>query len=64
MRTTLDLPEDLLHEAMKVSHTGTKTQVIILALQELVRKSTLADLKKYKGKVDLDLDIDTLRDRN
>ena len=51
MRTTLDLPEDLLHEAMAVSHTGTKTQVIILALQELVEKSTLANLKKYKGKV-------------
>ena len=64
MRTTLDLPEDLLHEAMTVSHTGTKTQVIILALQELVRKSTLADLKKYKGKVDLDIDLGTLRDRH
>lgn len=35
MRTTLDLPENLLNEAMKVTHTTTKTGVIIKALEEL-----------------------------
>ena len=39
MRTTLDLPEELLNEAMKITSTGTKTGVIILALRELIRKS-------------------------
>lgn len=63
MRTTLDLPEDLLRDAMKASHSSTKTAVIILALEELIRKSELADLKEYKGKIDLDIDIDALRDR-
>ena len=38
MRTTLDLPEDLINEAMKVSQINTKTKVIITALEELVRK--------------------------
>lgn len=64
MRTTLDLPENLLQEAMKVSHAETKTAVIILALKELIKKSTIADLKKYKGKVNLDLNIDELRNRD
>jgi len=64
VRTTLDLPEDLLHEAMKVTHTGTKTAVIIKALEEMVRKSRIADIKKYKGKIDLDIDIDVIRDRH
>ena len=63
MRTTLDLPEDLLHKAMSVSHIKTKTQVITLALQELIRKSEIAELKEFKGKLDLDIDLDTLRDR-
>ncbi len=63
MRTTLDLPEELLERAMQVSHTNTKTKVIILALEELVRKETIADLKSYKGAVDLPIDLDTLRDR-
>jgi hypothetical protein len=64
MRTTLDLPEDLLHKAMAVSHIKTKTQVITLALQELIRKSEISDLKKFKGKISLDIDLDVIRNRS
>ena len=64
MRTTLDLPEELLNEAMKITGTGTKTGVIILALRELIRKSKITDLKKYRGKIDLDIDMDELRNRH
>lgn len=64
MRTTLDLPEKLLNEAMKATHTDTKTAVIVKALEELIRKSRLAELKKYKGKIDLDIDLDEIRDRH
>jgi len=63
MRTTLDLPESLIAEAMKITHTDTKTGVIVLALKELVRKSKISDLKKFKGKIDLDIDLDTVRGR-
>jgi len=64
MRTTLDLPESLLKEAMKVTHTGTKTAVIVKALEEIVRKSKISGIKKYKGKIDLDIDLNELRDRH
>jgi Arc/MetJ family transcription regulator len=64
MRTTLDLPENLLNEAMKLTHTDTKTAVIVKALEELVRKSKISDLKRYKGKIDLDIDLDKIRDRH
>ena len=63
MRTTLDLPKDLLNEAMKTTHIQTKTKVIVTALEELIRKSKISELKKFKGKVDLDIDLDTIRDR-
>ncbi len=63
MRTTLDLPEELLSEAMKITHIQTKTKVIITALEELIRKSTISEIKHYKGKVDLDIDLKTLRSR-
>ncbi|MBT7047551.1 MAG: type II toxin-antitoxin system VapB family antitoxin [Gammaproteobacteria bacterium] len=63
MRTTLDLPESLISEAMEITHTDTKTGVIVLALKELVRKSKISDLKKFKGKIDLDIDLDTVRGR-
>ena len=63
MRTTLDLPENLLKEAMKTTHIQTKTKVIITALEELIRKSKITELKKFKGKVDLDIDLDIVRGR-
>jgi Arc/MetJ family transcription regulator len=64
MRTTLDLPENLVNEAMELTHTNTKTAVIVKALEELVRKSKVSELKNYRGKVDLDIDLDELRDRH
>ncbi len=63
MRTTLDLPEDLLKKAMTVSHQRSKTATIITALQDLVRKSRLQQLKAFKGKVDMDIDLESLRKR-
>ncbi len=63
MRTTLDLPEFLLIEAMKVTHIKTKTKVIITALEDLIRKNKISELKKFKGKVNLDIDMDKLRSR-
>ena len=65
MRTTLDLPEDLVTEAMKATHIRTKTKVIITALEELIRKSKIAELKQFKGTVDdLDIDLNVLRGRS
>lgn len=63
MRTTLDLPAPLLNEALKVSHQRTKTAVIIAALEEYVRRNRIAGLRGFKGKVDLDVDLTTLRGR-
>lgn len=63
MRTTLDLPRDLLDEAMKVTQIHTKTKVIVTALEDLIRKSKISGLKNYKGKVDLDIDMNAIRGR-
>ena len=63
MRTTLDLPEDLVVEAMKVTDIKTKTKVIITALEQLIKKSKISEIKKYKGQIDLDIDLDELRGR-
>ena len=63
MRTTLDLPEPLVAEAMKLSHQKTKTAVIISALEDYVRKTKISGLKKYRGRVNLDVDLDALRKR-
>ena len=63
MRTTLDLPENLVDEAMKVTKINTKTKVIITALEDLIRKSKISGLKEFKGKVDLEIDMNAIRGR-
>jgi Arc/MetJ family transcription regulator len=63
MRTTLDLPEELLTEAMKAAHIHTKTKVIITALEDLIRRSKISELKQFKGKIDLGIDLNRIRGR-
>jgi len=63
MRTTLDLPEHLIQEAMNLTHAKTKTALIIKAIEDLVRKSKIEGLKDFKGQVDLDIDLNSLRKR-
>ena len=63
MRTTLDLPEDLIDTAMKATKINTKTKVIITALEDLIRKTKISGLKEFKGKIDLDIDMNAVRGR-
>jgi Arc/MetJ family transcription regulator len=63
MRTTLDLPEDLVAKAMQATKINTKTKVIITALEQLIRKSKISEIKSYKGQVDLEINLDVIRGR-
>jgi hypothetical protein len=63
MRTTLDLPESLIKEAMALTHIATKTDLIRTALQNLIQKEKSKDIKQYFGKIDLDIDLDAMRSR-
>ena len=63
MRTTLVLPDQLIGEAMKLTKEKTKTGVIKIALLNLIEKEKIKDLKKYYGKVDLNINLNILRKR-
>ena len=63
MRTTLNLPEQIINEGLKVTHFKTKTELIITAVRELIRRHKLSALKKFKGAIDLKINLNTLRDR-
>lgn len=64
MRTTLDLPVDLVEEARSVLGFKSKTDTIVLALRELVRRRRIDDLKALLGRVDLDIDLSKSRRRS
>ncbi|MCW7467642.1 type II toxin-antitoxin system VapB family antitoxin [Leptospira levettii] len=63
MRTTVEIPEELLIEAMKLTEITTKTEVIKEGLRALIRREKIKDLKKFKGKIDLDIQLKKLRNR-
>ncbi len=56
MRTTLDIPEPLLEEARHVLGFKSKTDTVLLALRELVRKRRIEELKSLLGSVSLEVD--------
>ncbi len=63
MRTTLDLPKELVDEAMAMTRIPTKTELIKTALKNLIQREKILGLKKYYGKIDLEIDLDVLRSR-
>jgi len=63
MRTTLDLDESLLSEAMKWTGETTKTGAINEALKQIVKFKKRIRLLELAGKVKLDVYINATRER-
>ena len=63
MRTTIDIPEELIEEALRVSQARTKTMVIVLGLKELISRHKLEQLRALRGRVKLTTDVDKSRAR-
>ena len=49
MKTTVDIPEKELADAMKFTRAKTKREAIVTAITEFNRKRRMAQLVKYSG---------------
>lgn len=63
MRTTLDIPEDLMAEAKRILGFKSKTDVVIAALRELVRRRKIEELKDLAGRIEVEVDLPRSRGR-
>jgi len=63
VRITIDIPKDLVNEAMRITQSTTQTELIKNALYNIVQKSKIKFLKNYKGKIDLNIDLNSVRGR-
>ncbi len=63
MRTTLDIPEVLIREVMEITSARTKSDAVKTALESMIHHHKMKTLLSFKGKIDLNIDIDSLRDR-
>lgn len=63
MRTTIDIPDELMHSAMEYFGFKSKRETVVQALQ-MVRRHRAADLlRQYAGKIKVDLNINESRRR-
>jgi Arc/MetJ family transcription regulator len=63
MRTTVDLPEDLLEEARRATDSKTMRETIVRGLEELIKKSKREELLQLAGKIQIDFDPSISRSR-
>ncbi len=63
MKTTIDIPHPLLEEALRLSSGKSESEVVVRALEDFVCRQKAQDLKNFKGRVNLEVDLDQLRDR-
>jgi hypothetical protein len=49
MKTTVDIPEDELKDAMRFTKAKTKREAVVKVLEEFNRRRRMAELVKYSG---------------
>jgi len=64
MRTSLIIPEALLDEARKTLGFSSKTDTVVYALREVVRRGRAEELKALMGRVKFEFDPTELRKRD
>jgi hypothetical protein len=61
MRTTLDIPEPLVEEARAALGFKSKTDTVVYALREVIRRSRVDELRALFGKIEFEFDPTALR---
>ena len=61
MRTTLDLPEEFVEQARHAVGFKSKTDAVIFALREVVRRRRIDDLKELMSKIRFEFDPAEIR---
>lgn len=64
MRTTIDLPADLVEEAKRLSGAPSKTATIVMALKTLIDRKKVENLRRLRGSVEIEHDLTVLRHRS
>jgi Arc/MetJ family transcription regulator len=61
MRTNIVIDEKLIREAMKATGLKTKRAVVEAGLQALIQIKSQADIRRWRGQVQWEGDLDELR---
>lgn len=61
MKTTVDIPDEELADAMKFTRARTKREAIVTAIAEFNRRRRMAELVKHSGTSDTFITVDELQ---
>jgi hypothetical protein len=64
MRTTLIIPDDLINDLVEETGEKSKTLLVRRSLKEMLERVRRENLKRLRGKIDLDIDLETLRTKD
>jgi Arc/MetJ family transcription regulator len=62
MRTNIVIDDNLMHEALKLTGARTKKEVVELGLRTLVQLKHQERIKRYKGKLKWEGDLEQMRE--
>ena len=63
-RTNIVIDEDLIEKAMEITHAKSKREAVQIALEQMVKKSSLASaLQKLRGQLEWTGDLNKMRRR-
>jgi hypothetical protein len=54
MKTTLNIPKELIEAAMSLSKRRTKTETVIVALHEFIRLKKIEKILEHEGKLQIE----------
>lgn len=61
MRTNIDIDDKLMAEVLEATGARTKKEAVELGLQTLLRLRRQAEIRKYRGKLNWEGDLDAMR---
>jgi hypothetical protein len=61
MKTTVDIPNEELEDAMRFTGARTKREAIVTAIVEFNRRRRMAELVKHSGSSDTFITVDELK---
>ncbi|MBM3132727.1 MAG: DUF2191 domain-containing protein [Chloroflexi bacterium] len=60
-RTTITIPQELITDLMELTKRKNKTQAVIFAIEEMIKKQKLEKIKNMAGKMEFDMEAEELR---
>ena len=61
MKTTIDIPEDVMKDALRISGARSKREVVLNALRDYVQRKRMAELARHAGSCDDLMTLEELR---